>query len=245
MKSKFALLPKLILVFVLTISLISCHSSINFRGVKGNGNIITETRTITEKFEKIEVNSGIDLQVTQNDATSVEVQVDQNIQSIITTKVENGVLIISSNAAYNTTDSPIVRVNLPLISGLKSTSGATIKSGNILKTTSLKVESTSGSEIQIEVEADYISMESTSGSDIEVTGKALKAETSSTSGSEIDAGKLMANEVFAQSSSGSSTKVYPIISLKGKASSGSDITYKNVPKNLEKEESSGGTISKD
>ena len=87
-------------------------------------------------------------------------------------------------------------------------------------------------------------MESTSGSDIEVTGKALKAETSSTSGSDIDAGKLMANEVFAQSTSGSSTKVHPILILKGKATSGGDIIYTNVPKKIEKEENSGGSISK-
>lgn len=245
MKSKLTFLSKLLTAFVLVFSLISCHTSIDFRGEKGDGNITTQKRNITEKFEKVEVGSGIDVIVSQNDASSVTVRIDENIQSLITTKVENGVLMINSNAPYNATVSPIVTVNLPIVTGLKSTSGSTIKSANTLKTTSLKVSSTSGSEIEIDVEADYISMESSSGSDIEVTGKALKVETSSSSGSDIDAGNLMANEVFAQVSSGSSTKVYPIILLNAKASSGGDITYKNVPKRIEKEESSGGSISKD
>ena len=244
MKSKLTFLPKLLLVFAVVFSLASCHSSFDFRGEKGNGNVTIQTRTIAENFEKIEVNSCLDVIVAQNDATSVTVEIDENLQSYITTNVVNGVLIVSVNAPYNPTNNPIIRVNLPIISGLKSTSGATLKSANTLKTTSLKVESTSGSEVQIDVEADYISMESTSGSDIEVTGKALKAETSSTSGSDIDAGKLMANEVFAQTTSGSSTKVNPILSLKGKATSGSDIIYMNVPKKIEKEENSGGSISK-
>lgn len=144
---------------------------------------------------------------------------------------------------YTSSGSTKVNVSVPIITGLKSKSGSSIKSANTLKSTSLIVDSSSGSEIEIDVEADYISLESSSGSEIEVTGKALKAETSSSSGSDIDASKLLANEVFSQSSSGSTTKVNPILSLNAKATSGSDIKYKNVPKKLEKTENSGGTIS--
>jgi hypothetical protein len=54
----------------------------------------------------------------------------------------------------------------------------------------------------------------------------------------------MANDIFAQTSSGSSTTVFPILSLNAKASSGSEITYTNIPKKLEKTESSGGSINK-
>lgn len=242
MKSKNNSLTKLLFLFVLTISLTSCHSSFNFTGEKGNGNIITENRTITEKFDKVEVNSGLDITVSQADVASVTVRIDENLQPLITTKVVDGVLVVSVSGPYSSSDNPEINISLPIISGLKSTSGATLKSGNVLKSTSMIVSSTSGSEIQINVEADYISLESTSGSEIEVSGKALKLETSSTSGSDIDAGKLIANEVFSQVTSGSTTKVNPVLVLKGKATSGADIKYKNIPKTLEKEENSGGSI---
>ncbi len=245
MKIAHLILSKTLVVFFILFSLASCHTSIDFGRTDGDGNVVTQKRTLTEKFDKIEVNTGIEVVVSQNDIASVEVEIDENIQSMITTTVENGVLIVSSSEPYNTNSSPTVRVKMPYIAGLKSSSGATIKSGTTLKTTSIIVDSSSGSEISIEVEADYISMESTSGSSIDVIGKALKAETSSSSGSDIDAGKLMANEVFSQVSSGSTTYVYPIISLKGKASSGGDIRYKNIPQNLDKDESSGGSIKKD
>lgn len=244
MNVKNNLVNKTLLLLLTIFTLASCHSSIDFGGKKGNGKIIKQTRTITENFDKIEVSTGIDLIISQNDGISVEVETDENIQELISTTVQNGVLTVTSNASYDTYNSPIVRANIPIISGLKSTSGSTIKSGNTLKTTSLIVDSSSGSEISLDVEADYISLESSSGSEIEVTGKALKVETSSSSGSDIDAGNLMANEVTAQVSSGSSTKVYPIVSLKGRASSGGDIRYKNVPKKLEKDESSGGSVEK-
>lgn len=245
MKSKFTPFKRVLLSFVVIFSLISCKYSVDFRGEKGNGNITTQTRTISQNFEKIHVKSGLNVIVSQNDVVSVTVETDENIQPIVTTEVENGVLIVSSNAPYNTNRTPTIRISLPIIGGLKSSSGSTIKSANILKSTSLIVDSSSGSEIQIEVEADYISLESSSGSEIDVKGKALKLETASSSGSDIDAGNLMANEVFSQTSSGSSTKVFPILSLNAKASSGSDVTYKNIPKKLEKSESSGGSVSND
>lgn len=244
MKSKGILLKQLLLTLAVVFSISSCRTSIDFRGEKGNGMVVTQTRTITEKFEKIHVTSGIELIVSQNDVVSVEVETDENIQPLILTKVENGVLKITTDDSFDTSKSPKVRVSLPLVSGLKSSSGSSIKSGNTLKSTSLIVDSSSGSEIQIEVEADFISMESSSGSSIGVRGKALKAETSSSSGSDIDASELIANEVFSQTSSGSSTKVNPVLILNAKASSGSSINYKNIPKTLEKEESSGGSVSK-
>ncbi|WP_051224385.1 GIN domain-containing protein [Flavobacterium tegetincola] len=242
MKIKNIFLGKTVIAFLFVLSLTSCNYSVDFSGEDGNGNVITQNRVITEKFEKIEVNTGLEVIVEQKETTSVTVKIDENIQSLITTEVINGVLIIRSNGQFDTKSTPLIRVSLPIISGLKSTSGSTLSSGTVLKSTSLSVDSSSGSEVNIEVEADYISMESSSGSEMKVQGKALKAETSSSSGSAIDAENLMANEVYAQVSSGSSTTVYPILLLKGKASSGGDITYTNVPKRIEKEESSGGSV---
>ena len=244
MKPKYSYFKQILLSCIIVISLTSCRYSVDFDGVEGNGNITIETRTVAEKFEKIHVSTGIEVIVSQNDVVSISVETDENIQSLITTTVENGVLVIGTNEFYNTDKSPIVRVSLPIITGLKASSGGTISSNNVLKSTTLNVDASSGSEIALDVEADFISLESSSGSEITAAGKALKVETSSSSGSEVNAEKLLANDIFSQTSSGSNTTVHPILSLKAKASSGGDITYKNIPKNIEKEESSGGSITK-
>lgn len=243
MKTKFNHLKQILLCCLVVISFVSCRYSIDLDGVKGNGNITTEKRTVEEKFEKIQVSTGIEVIVSQNDVVSISVETDENIQSLITTNVENGVLVIGTNEMYNTEKSPIVRVSLPIITGLKASSGSTVSSQSVLKSALLNIDASSGSEFTLDVEADSISLESSSGSEITVSGKALKVETASSSGSEINAGELLANEIFSQTSSGSSTAVYPILSLKAKASSGSQIKYKNIPKNLEKAESSGGSIT--
>ncbi len=246
MVKSIIILKKFIVISCIALLLFSCKQGINLGNRNyGNGNIITQTRAENTNFEKIEVSSGIEVAIEQNDTKSITVEADDNLLQFISTKVENGILIIQSKEGYNSTHTPKVTVKMPVISGLNSSGGSKISSLNTLITTNIKVESSSGSEIDIAVEADVISIESSSGSSIKARGKALKLETVTASGSEIDAEQLMANEVISQSSSGSTTTVSPILILKADAASGSSINYRGSPKTLEEKTSSGGSINKE
>lgn len=238
------LFTKVAIVTLVALLMTSCKYTVDFGdGIKGNGKITTQTRTIKEDFKKIEVDYGIEVVVEQSNTKSVVVKADENLQQHITTKVENGVLKVSSDHGYNSTESPVVTVQMPIINGLEATAGSKITSKNTLITGLIAVKSSSGSEINLSVEADDISLESTSGSSIDVRGKALKLDTSSSSGSDIDAQNLMANQVDAQATSGSSTDISPIVTMKAKASSGASIDYYKTPKTITKEETSGGSVS--
>ena len=238
------LITKFIIVTLMALLFSSCGHSMNLNGIKGSGNITTETRNAIQDFKKIEVSRGIKVIVEQSENKSISVETDDNLQQHIITKIENGVLIIESDKSYNSNETPVVNVKMPITNGLSASSGSEIVSSNTLITEKIDVKSSSGSEIKISVEADTIKIESTSGSSIEASGKALKLETAASSGSEINTENLMTNEVISQASSGSSTDVYPILKLEAKASSGSSINYRNVPKTFSKEESSGGSVSK-
>lgn len=240
------IITKFIVATLMALLFSSCNPSFNFaNGIKGSGNITTETRASDQDFKSIKVSQGIKVNVEQSDNKSITVEADDNIQQHIITKIENGVLIIESDKGYNSTETPLVNVKMPVINGLNASSGSEINSSETLISNSMSVKSSSGSSINITVEADAISLESSSGSSIEASGKALRLETSSSSGSKIDAKDLMANEVISQTASGSSTSVYPIVKLEAKASSGSSISYYKIPKTLSKEENSGGSVSED
>ncbi|WP_310558765.1 head GIN domain-containing protein [Flavobacterium sp.] len=238
------IITKFIVATLMALLFSSCNSGFNIGdGIKGSGNITTETRPAIQDFKSIEVSQGIKVNVEQADTKSITVEADDNLQEHIITKIENGVLKIESDKSYNSTETPVVNVKIPVVNGLSASSGSEINSSTTLVSTNINAKSSSGSRINIEVEADAITLESTSGSNIEASGKALKLETTSSSGSSIDAKDLMANEVIAQTTSGSSTSVYPILKLDANASSGSSIDYHKVPKTLAKEESSGGSVS--
>jgi hypothetical protein len=237
-------ITKLIIATITALLVASCGNSFSIgAGKKGSGTIKTESRVADKDFKNIKVSNGIKVRVEQADKSSITVEADDNLLQHIITKIENNVLVIESDENYSSGTTPLVTVELPIINGLKASSGSKIISANVLKTEKLDVDASSGSSIKIDVEADVISLETSSGSTIESNGKALKLATSSSSGSNITAKNLMANEVISQSSSGSSTSVYPIVKLDAKASSGSSVNYYKVPKTLIKNESSGGSVS--
>ena len=233
-----------ILIFLIGIVFFSCSGNFN-SGTQGSGNIIKEKRDITNPFEKIASSSGITVIVEQGSPASVEVETDDNIQQYVITRVENGRLIVKIDGNIHTESSINVSIKTPRIRGLESSSGSTISSKNTLRGTEISLTTSSGSEIEAVLEYEKVSCDSSSGSNITVSGKALNLQTSTSSGSEINAEELASNEIIADASSGSFTKVKPIVKLKGTASSGSSITYYQTPKTLIKTESSGGSVSND
>lgn len=233
-----------LIVLLLTLSLTSCNGNLNLiDGIDGSGNVITEKRNIETPFTKIQASTGVEVILEQGSPSEVEVEVDDNLMKYIVTRVENGTLIVKIDGNINTMESAIIRVKTKTIEGLESSSGASIKTINKLSGTSVALKTSSGSTIQADLEYEKVSCESTSGSEIKVSGKALALDTKSSSGSEINAKELASNEITAQSTSGSSTTVNPIVLLNAKASSGSSIDYVKEPKKVVKEETSGGSVS--
>nr|WP_294775136.1 DUF2807 domain-containing protein [uncultured Flavobacterium sp.] len=245
--TKFVVLfSKVIAATLLALSISSCNHNFNFgKSITGSGNVVTEKRNVPN-FDKVTVSQGLECEVFYSDKSEVTVEADDNLINGIQTTVQNGTLKISSEYSnYINVVSKRIIVHMPKIVSLESTSGSTLKSGNILISNDLTIKSSSGSSIEAEVESDKITLESSSGSEQKIIGKALKVFSASSSGSSIEAHELLANEVFAQSTSGSSTSVHAALLLDGKASSGSSISYSNSPKEVRKEESSGGSVSKD
>ncbi len=238
------LCTKLIAATIAATLFASCRIDMN-NGIDGNGNVTKQTRQVDPNFSKIDVSRGLTVIVKQSGTYLVEVEADDNLQQHITTKVENGTLVISSDKSIDQANSKTIHVSLPALTAIESTSGSSASTAGTFTGTDISVKTSSGSEAELTLEFDNIQCESSSGSSLNIKGKALTLRTASSSGSTIDAKGLLANEVKAEATSGSDTNVHPIVSLSAHASSGSSIDYDTSPKSVSKEESSGGSVSKE
>ena len=238
------IITKFILVTLTALLFASCNYSINLKSINGSGNVTTEKRRVEGTFKSVEVSNAIDLVIEQSDATEITVEADDNLQKHITTKVENGVLIVACD--YNSfinIESKKVTVKMPIIEELSASSAASINSINTLKSENISFRTSSAASINLKVKSDNIRCKSSSGSSLTLEGMALNLEATASSGSTIDTNSLLVNEVNAKSSSGSTIRVHPIVSLNAKASSGSSITYNIQPKSSRKLVHSGGSVN--
>ena len=221
-------------------------ASCNFNGnsIEGSGNVTTEKRIVQGDFTKISVSNAIDLVIEQADATEIVVEADDNLQKEITTKVENGTLIIKCKySSFRDVTKKKVTVKMPKIDRIEASSASSVVSTGIIEGMDIDLETSSAATMDVKLESDNITVDTGSGSSVRVEGKALKISTSASSGSTINAQKLLANDVTAEASSGANVSVHPIVSLKAEASSGASINYDSTPKTIEKTSNSGGSIS--
>lgn len=237
------LITKFIVITLMALLFGSCNGLGSINSITGSGHVTTEKRTVTDDFKNIEISNALDLVIEQSDKTEIIVEADDNLQKEITTKVENGVLVISCKFGnYINITSKKITVKMPVIEGIEASSASTVSANTTLKGNNLTLDSSSAANVNLSTEYESIQIITSSASNQTITGKSLHVDASASSGSVINTTDLLANEVVASASSGASVIVHPIVNLKAEASSGGSITYKGTPKSIQKEENSGGSV---
>jgi hypothetical protein len=213
-------------------------------GIRGSRNVVSESRTISSNFEAIKVQQGINLYLTQGNSTDIKVEADDNIIDLLITEVKNNELEIYFEKNVYKAKARNVYLTTNEISKISTSSGAHVKTENTLQVKVLELDSSSGSSIDIYVNAHEIMSEASSGADIDIIGKTNLFSAKASSGSSIDANDLTSIDVIAKASSGANIDVNVSGKLTVNASSGGDIDYKGNPTNIDKKTSSGGSVSR-
>jgi len=219
-------------------------TQMGWKGVRGNGKVITKARSVSS-FDKLSVSSGLNVYFTQGDDIEVTVEADENLQSLIETKVKNNELIVRVKATKSIRKAKMknIYVVAPSLQAISSSSGSDFYSKSPLKGNDLMINVSSAGFVEAELNYNRLKCSSSSASNVKLKGTVNMAELVSSSGADIKAENLTVTKCKAKASSGSDIEVRVIESIDGKASSGGDITYFGNPKNVDKSESSGGYVS--
>lgn len=217
-------------------------SSCFLNGIKGNGEVVTETRNFSEDFNEIEVAAGINAYLTQEDSQKVVVEADSNLHDIIITEVEDGVLHVYSEKNIYRAKAKKVYISASDIERLKITSGSSLKTENTLKGDELDIRVSSGANAKLFLSYQAISCDVSSGANAKLEGSTGHVNFEASSGANLKAKKLEARTGEARASSGANISLYITEKLDAKASSGGNINYDGNPKEVNKDSSSGGDI---
>tara|TARA_R100001369_G_scaffold3540_8_gene10998 strand:+ start:46156 stop:46815 length:660 start_codon:yes stop_codon:yes gene_type:complete len=213
-------------------------------GIDGNRNVVSAERNISSDFNSIKISQGLDLYITQSNTVSLSLEADENLHDIIMTEVKNGVLSIYTSENIRRATSKKIILNITDLSSIKATSGSDVYSTNTIKTEELILSSTSGADIELDVETTKLDCDSTSGSDITVRGTTKILMASATSGSDIDARNLSAEKSDVKATSGADIYINTSKELTARATSGGDIRYSGNPKKVIKSDNSAGSVQK-
>jgi hypothetical protein len=210
--------------------------------IHGNGKVVKEERSVSG-FDQISASTGIEVALTQDSFEKVVVEADENIQKILKTEVTGGKLKIYLEEGVNYAKKMKVFVTLKQLKELEASAGAEVKSENLIKSESLKINSSSGSDVTMEVGCTMVSLDSSSGSQMNVSGTTQSVKAGCSSGANLDASKLVAENGDVSASSGADMDVHVTKDLKAHASSGAGITVYGNPTTRDTNSSSGGDVN--
>ncbi len=239
-------LARIAIAFVVSIFLSSCGFDIQIgdfgTGKKGNGNVVTDSRPVSEEFTRVSASEGLMVYVTQADDFKIEVEGDDNIIDLIRTDIKNGKLRIHAEKNIGRATKNIF-VSLPKITELRASSGSHLETKNTVNSNELAVDGSSGAVLEVDLIAQELEIDASSGANLDINGQADNANVDVSSGGNINAKDLETKTCSADASSGGNIKIQVSESLMADASSGGNISYSGEP-TVEQKKSVSGSVHK-
>jgi hypothetical protein len=191
--------------------------------VSGSGNSASERREVAG-FREVEVSGVFQVEIVAGKDYSVEVQADDNILTLIETKVNGETLQIELAQSIKPKSEMIVRISAPNIERIQSSGAAKITASGIKN--------------------EQFSIDTSGASKINLSGETAKLDIDVSGASKIDAEQLSAAAVNIDSSGASKIAVNATNEIRTQASGASVITYTGDPKTVDNHASGASSITK-
>ena len=183
-------------------------------------------------FTALNVNSGIDLYLTQGNSEKLTFEVKGVEEEAVKSEIKNGSLKLyidrkGRNYGFNFGRDRYVKayVTFKQLTDLQASGGSDVFGQNNMTFEKLNLDASGGSNVTMTLKADELDASASGGGDLKLTGSARTLNASGSGGADLDARKLTVETCNASSSGGSDVYVNASQSLTMKASGGSDIYY--------------------
>ena len=235
---------KIVLLIATVFSITACNFDINFGHTNGNGNVVTEERTVTGPFDQVKGSAGIDVYLTEGDEFKIVVEADENLLPLIETRIQDGKLKIGTTQNIGRAKAKIVHVTYKTLTGIYASSGADVIGNSVIKSEILTLKSSSGADLEVDIIAKEVYADVSSGAELKISGRAIKLIADASSGSDLKAKDLEVKICKAEASSGADITVNVLEEIEGNASSGGDIRYYGNPTAVKTKGGSSGRVRK-
>jgi len=213
--------------------------------IKGNGNVVTKTRNVSE-YDQIAVAGSFDVKLVAGKEGNLTIKVEENLLEYLITEVKDGKLKIKweKGVNINTTKELLVTVPFEDIEAVSLAGSGDVFSEDTIKTGNLKVALAGSGDIKLNINASNISSAVSGSGDIKLMGSSENLKCAIAGSGDIDGYELESNNVEVSIAGSGDIKVNAKENLKARISGSGDVYYKGNPKQDVKVSGSGSVSSR-
>lgn len=215
-----------ITILLISLSLTSCH--FGHDRIKGDGQIKTEARTVSN-FSKVDVSGNFDVYLKQDSLTSVRVEADQNLMKYIKVHESNGTVYIETENDVELDGSKPVKIYVasPSFQGIDASGSCEIRSENKLSDSSrIEISLSGSSDVDLEVNSPVVRSHLSGSGAVKLKGQTKDLSLSGSGSFSAHTMDLLAENVGVEISGSGSADVFASVKLDVSVSGSGDVRYK-------------------
>ena len=235
--------------FTIIIILLAFTANVNAqwygKKIKGNGNVVTKTRNVSE-YDQIAVAGSFDVKLVAGKEGKLTIKVEENLLEYLITEVKDGKLKIKweKGVNINTTKELLVTVPFEDIDAVSLAGSGDVFSEDTIKTDNLKVALAGSGDVQLIINATSISSAISGSGDIKLKGSSENLKCAIAGSGDINGYELVSNNVEVSIAGSGDIKVNAKENLKARISGSGDVYYRGNPRQDVKVSGSGSVSSR-
>lgn len=189
----------------------------------------------TSPFHTIHVAGNVKVILEQGTHEEVDFLTDMHGTNV---KFRDGILKIKRLKLTKLDETVKVRVTYKTLRAIKASSGAILRSENVIMAEHFNIDASTGAEISAQVSLTTLHTSASEGAVISLSGQTDTQNARAVTGGEIEAYDLECNYTYARAGTGGSVEVVANKRIEAKTSLGGDVDYRGNPRetSLELEE---------
>lgn len=207
----------------------------NAQDVKGNGEVVTKTYTVSS-FDKIELNGVYNTIIKQGNIESIAIETDENLHNYIKPEVKNKVLQIEQQDGVNfkKTTKMNVYITFKDINKLTSNGVGNLETNGAINVDDLSISCNGVGNLELDLNSSTLNLEMSSVGNIELKGEVTKGDFQISGVGNIDAVDMKIKNLKIENSGVGNAEVfvtgeiYPTVSGAGNIMCKGNPTVKNL-----------------
>lgn len=240
-------MKKIALLLAGVVLFFSSCDEIASRTIKGNGNIVKETRSVT-KANKIEIAGSFIVELTPSATTTVEVEGDDNLIGHVITKMRGDVLVIrpEEDTRLRTDHKIYIRIGTDMLDELDITGNSTVTGkGKFTGSNKMEVDLSGNGTITLDVNTPSIEADISGSGNIILSGETKDLTAQITGSGDIRASELKAETADVSITGSGNVHVFAGNKISADITGSGDVFYKGNPPTVDANTTGSGKVKKE
>jgi len=206
-----------------------CVSCTSFLPIKGNGNLVTSEKTVSE-FEKVNVSGSAEVRFHASQEYRAVVTVDENLDEYVEIVVKNNVLNIGTKSGSYSFTKFLVDIYCPVLSGVSVSGSGSFKSADQITASTFETSISGSGKIEGTVECDNFSARISGSGNMTVVGNSQNADIGISGSGKFNGNEFIINDATVRISGSGNVDIHVTDNLKANISGSGGVNYRGEPK---------------